>query len=98
PTLALKQQCCLTGRMSDSTAPLRVGLVGFGLAGAVFHVPLIEAVPGLRLHTVATADPDRRARRAREYPHARAVDDAAQLLADPARLDLVVIASPNRAH
>lgn len=84
--------------MSDSTAPLRVGLVGFGLAGAVFHAPLIEAVPGLRLHTVATADPDRRARLAREYPHARAVDDAAQLLAEPARLDLVVIASPNRAH
>ncbi|HZU58424.1 MAG TPA: Gfo/Idh/MocA family oxidoreductase [Actinocrinis sp.] len=84
--------------MSDSIAPLRVGLVGYGLAGAVFHAPLIESVPGLRLHTVATANPDRRARLAREYPHARAVDDAEQLLADPAQLDLVVIASPNRAH
>jgi predicted dehydrogenase len=84
--------------MSESTAPLRVGLVGYGLAGAVFHAPLIEATPGLRLHTVATADPERRARLAREYPEVRAVHDAEQLLADPARLDLVVIASPNRAH
>ncbi|MBC3841019.1 Gfo/Idh/MocA family oxidoreductase [Streptacidiphilus sp. 4-A2] len=78
--------------------PLRVGLIGYGLAGAAFHAPLIATTPGLRLHTVATADPQRRARLAADHPRARAVDNAEQLLADPAALDLVVIASPNDTH
>jgi predicted dehydrogenase len=33
---------------------LRVGLAGYGLAGEVFHAPLIEAVDGLELAAVAT--------------------------------------------
>ena len=33
---------------------LRVGLVGYGLAGEVFHAPLIEAVDGLELAGIAT--------------------------------------------
>ncbi len=41
--------------MSDRM-PVRVGLVGRGLAGRVFHTPLIEATPGLEL--VATAGRD----------------------------------------
>lgn len=85
--------------MSDSTAePLRVGLVGYGLAGSAFHAPLIATTPGLRLHAVATTSPQRRAQLAAEHPQARAVDHAGQLLADPSALDLVVIASPNQTH
>jgi len=84
--------------MSDPTSPLRVGLVGYGLAGSVFHAPLIAGTAGLRLHAVVTTDPERRARLAKEHPGARPVDSVEQLLADPARLDLVVVASPNRTH
>ena len=84
--------------MSDSTSPLQVGLVGFGLAGAVFHAPLIESTPDLHLHSVVTGNPERRARLAREYPDARAVDSADQLLADPSELDLIVVGSPNSSH
>ncbi|NYI04964.1 Gfo/Idh/MocA family protein [Allostreptomyces psammosilenae] len=89
---------------TESTAnhadtPLRVGLVGFGTAGAVFHAPLIAATEGLALDTVVTADPERRARAAREYPGVRLVDSAERLLEDGAdRLDLLVVASPNRTH
>src|SRR5437016_3076172 len=84
--------------MSDNTTQLRVGLVGYGLAGSAFHAPLIATTPGLRLHTVATASPERRARLSREHPGARGVDSAEQLLADPGTLDLVVVASPNDTH
>jgi predicted dehydrogenase len=84
--------------MSDSTPALRVGLVGYGLAGAVFHAPLIAATAGLDLRAVVTADPERRAGLAREHPGARAVESVEQLLAEPAELDLVVVASPNRSH
>jgi scyllo-inositol 2-dehydrogenase (NADP+) len=39
----------MTAAGSPPRAPLRVGLIGFGLAGAAFHAPLISAVPDLRL-------------------------------------------------
>ncbi|GAB7182981.1 Gfo/Idh/MocA family oxidoreductase [Kitasatospora sp. Ki12] len=78
--------------------PLRVGLIGYGLAGSAFHAPLIATTPGLRLDAVVTANPERREQLRREHPDARAVDTPEQLLADPDALDLVVIASPNRTH
>lgn len=78
------------------SAELRVGLVGFGIAGAVFHAPLIAANPDLRLSAVVTRDPEKRARIAAEHPGTEAVDDVPALLERD--LDLVVVASPNRAH
>ncbi|PTS90462.1 oxidoreductase [Sphingomonas sp. HMWF008] len=73
---------------------IRVGLIGYGLAGASFHAPLIGAVPGMRLASVVTS---RRADVARDWPEAAVVADAATLLADPA-IDLVVIATPDHLH
>lgn len=84
--------------MSDSPRPLQVGLIGYGLAGAVFHAPLIASTPDLHLYSVVTSDPERRARLAAEHPDARAVGSLDELLADPSALDLVVVASPNRTH
>jgi scyllo-inositol 2-dehydrogenase (NADP+) len=84
--------------MSAPENPLRVGLVGYGLAGRSFHAPLIATTPGLRLENVVTANPERREQLSREYPQARPVDSVEQLLADPSALDLVVVASPNDTH
>jgi predicted dehydrogenase len=77
---------------------LRVGLVGYGLAGSAFHAPLIATTPGLRLEAVVTTSAARRAQLHREHPGARAVDSAEALLADPRALDLLVVASPNDTH
>lgn len=82
--------------MSD--APLRVGLIGYGLAGAVFHAPLIGATAGLRLQAVVTADPDRRHRAVERYPGVQVHDRAEGLWRQADDLDLVVVAAPNRAH
>ena len=43
-------------------AERRAALIGFGLAGSVFHAPLIEAAPGLRLATIVTSNPERAGR------------------------------------
>ncbi|RKN45409.1 Gfo/Idh/MocA family oxidoreductase [Micromonospora endolithica] len=77
---------------------LRVGLLGYGVAGRVFHAPLIAATPGLRLHAVVTRDPERRLQVRREHPDARLVDDPDLLWRLPDALDLVVVATPNRNH
>ncbi|MDG4808942.1 Gfo/Idh/MocA family oxidoreductase [Micromonospora sp. WMMD1120] len=77
---------------------LRVGLLGYGLAGRVFHAPLIAATPGLRLDAVVTRDPQRREQARQHFPDARLVDDADELWRTPESLDLVVVATPNRHH
>ena len=77
-------------------ADLRVGLVGFGLAGRVFHAPLINSTAGLHLTGVVTNDPARREQARTEYPQVTLHDDLGTLLA--AGVDLVVVATPNRSH
>ncbi|MEV1331303.1 Gfo/Idh/MocA family oxidoreductase [Micromonospora costi] len=79
-------------------APLRVALLGYGLAGRVFHAPLIAATPGLRLHAVVTRNPERRQQVRDDHPDARLVDDADLLWRTPDAVDLVVVATPNRQH
>lgn len=74
--------------------PVCIGLIGFGLAGASFHAPLIAAEPRLRLIAVASSRGD--AVRA-AHPHVAIHPDGSALIADD-RVDLVVIATPNDLH
>ena len=87
--------------MTDANAGseiFRVGLIGYGLAGAVFHAPLIETTPALRLSAVVTSDPERQAQSRHAHPAATIFDSASQLWSRASEFDLVVIATPNRTH
>ncbi|MGW6906483.1 Gfo/Idh/MocA family protein [Streptomyces sp. NPDC054940] len=81
-----------------SATPLRVGLVGYGLAGSVFHAPLIATTEGLTLDTVVTSNPERQEQARAEHPEVRVAATSDELLDRAADLDLVVIASPNKTH
>ncbi|MGW7083934.1 Gfo/Idh/MocA family oxidoreductase [Streptomyces sp. NPDC054871] len=89
----------MTGTGTGSGSPLRVALIGYGLAGSVFHAPLIAATEGLALDTVVTSNPERQAQARAEFGDglnfAASADD---LWARADELDLVVIASPNKTH
>ncbi|GHD89435.1 Gfo/Idh/MocA family oxidoreductase [Streptomyces naganishii] len=78
--------------------PLRAGLVGYGLAGSVFHAPLIAATEGLVLDTVVTSNPERQAQARAEFPDVRIAAGPDELFARSAELDLIVVASPNKTH
>ncbi|MEU9206895.1 Gfo/Idh/MocA family oxidoreductase [Streptomyces sp. NPDC048415] len=79
--------------------PLRVGLVGYGLAGSVFHAPLIAATDGLTLDTVVTSSPERQEQARAEFGDAlRFAATPDELWARADELDLIVIASPNKTH
>lgn len=71
-----------------------VGLIGFGMAGRVFHAPLIGAAAGLDLRAVASSKADE-VHGACPGAVVHPTPDA--LLADPA-VDLVVLATPNATH
>jgi predicted dehydrogenase len=79
------------------TQPHRVAIVGYGLAGRIFHAGLIAATDGLRVDAIVTADPDRRAQAAAEHPDARRLDCVEALWDEPPP-DLVVVASPTGSH
>ncbi|MGW0536652.1 Gfo/Idh/MocA family oxidoreductase [Streptomyces sp. NPDC003032] len=84
---------------SGSRSPLRVGLVGYGLAGSVFHAPLIAATEGLVLDTVVTSNPERQARARAEFGDGlRRAASADELWERADELDLIVVASPNKTH
>lgn len=78
--------------------PLRVGLIGYGLAGAAFHAPFIAADPRLRLALVVTSDAERSRQAREEHPGVTVVASSGELWERAGELDLVVVAAPNRAH
>src|SRR5258708_12545078 len=84
---------------SESMAkPLGVAIIGYGLAGSVFHAPLISSVPGMSVAAIVTGNPERQARAHRDYPAAAIISSPDQLWHDPSHYDLVVVAAPNRLH
>jgi predicted dehydrogenase len=84
--------------MSSASQTIRVALLGYGLAGAVFHAPLIAAVDGLELSAIVTREPERRTRAERDFPDAELLDSADEVWARPDDFALVVVAAPNRVH
>lgn len=82
----------------SGSGSLRVAIAGYGLAGEIFHAPLVAATEGLSLVAVTTSD-ERRAARARAAYHGVAVKpDAETLLADIPDVHVLVVATPNRLH
>ena len=79
-------------------SPIRVALVGYGMAGSVFHAPLIAATPGLKLTSIVTGNPQRQRQAMRDHPGAQVLATPGQVWAAAAEHDLVVIAAPNRHH
>ena len=73
---------------------IRVGLVGFGMVGRVFHAPLISSVEGLELAAVLERSTDNAAER---YPGITTYRSLDAMLAD-ASLGLFVVATPSQSH
>lgn len=83
---------------TTTTRPIRTGLIGFGLAGRVFHGPFLATNPAFRLDVISTSSPERAAAALADHPEATIVTTAEELLARSDDLDLVVIASPVAVH
>ncbi|KQQ00781.1 MULTISPECIES: Gfo/Idh/MocA family protein [unclassified Rathayibacter] len=75
---------------------IRVGIVGYGLAGSVFHAPFLAADPAFSIVAIATSDAARVAGAASAHPGARIVPDLDGVLAE--QPDVVVLATPPAVH
>jgi scyllo-inositol 2-dehydrogenase (NADP+) len=74
--------------------PIRVGVVGFGLAGRIFHTAVISAVPGFQLQGIVKPSGDE-ARSA--YPNVPCYRSLPEMLGDTS-IQLVVVATPSHMH
>ncbi len=83
---------------SSTAKPVRAAIIGYGLAGSVFHAPLITFTPGMVVAAIVTSNPERQDRARREYPSAAILTDVAEIWRHPTHYDLVVVATPNRTH
>lgn len=81
-------------QIASVSGTLKVGLVGYGMAGRTFHAPLIQAEPGLEITTVVSSNAERVSN---DLPNVEVVSRLDYLLARD-DIDLVVIATPNDAH
>src|ERR1700686_2271599 len=73
---------------------VRVGLIGFGLAGQAFHAAVIRGVRGMELACIL----ERKGTKAKEkYPEVRVARTIEELLSDKG-IQLCVIATPNDSH
>ena len=76
--------------------PLSVVLFGYGLAGRVFHGPLLRATPALSLDAIVTSDPGRQTQARADHPTADVLDSADDVWDRP--FDLAVVATANVTH
>lgn len=83
--------------MTNVTSPVPVGLLGFGMAGTLFHAPFINAVPGLQLAAIRETKPHHISVINERYPGTLVVQDTQHILQDES-IQLVVVATPNLTH
>lgn len=74
---------------------LKAGLIGYGLAGKVFHAPLLLG-SGFELSAILSNNPERIASAKADFPNTQIVSDLNQLFNQ--ELDLIVVASANVVH
>jgi scyllo-inositol 2-dehydrogenase (NADP+) len=79
-------------------ADLRGAVIGYGLAGSVFHAPLIVSTRGLAVSTVVTGNPQRQAEARKAHPDSQVISDPADVFERASEHDFVVVAAPNDVH
>jgi scyllo-inositol 2-dehydrogenase (NADP+) len=76
------------------SAPIRTAILGYGLAGKVFHAPFVSAIPGLELTAIVQRRGDEAST---NYPHAKILRSVDEAFANP-DIDLIIVATPNGTH
>ncbi len=88
----------MTDIAGSASQQLNVAIIGYGLAGAVFHAPLVAAEPRMRVAAVVTSSAERADQARAEHAGVRIFAHADDLFAASDATDLVVVAAPNSAH
>ncbi|KAJ4389608.1 hypothetical protein N0V93_007079 [Gnomoniopsis smithogilvyi] len=81
--------------MSDKT--FNVSVIGYGLSAKVFHIPFIDQIPSLNLHSIVQRSPKQGDSAPDDFPSIKHFTSVDTVLKDP-EVDLVVISTPPNTH
>lgn len=73
---------------------IKVGLIGYGFGGAVFHAPMISAIKGLELSVIYTSNEEKVRL---NYPDVKVTTNIESIW-NNTEIDLIVISTPNTTH
>ncbi|MCW2254622.1 scyllo-inositol 2-dehydrogenase (NADP+) [Providencia alcalifaciens] len=76
------------------SAPIKVGIVGYGYASKTFHVPFIATLPEYELTAISSSNP---AKVSADWPDVAVVASPEELFSNP-EIELVIIPTPNDTH
>jgi scyllo-inositol 2-dehydrogenase (NADP+) len=82
----------------ESAKSLKVVIVGYGLAGSVFHAPLVASTEGMEVAAIVVRNPERKAKARKDFPIAQIYESFIEVCADAENFDAVVIATNNSTH
>lgn len=74
-----------------------VAVIGYGLSAKVFHIPLIDAVPELKLYSILQRHPQPDNDASKNHPNAKIFRAAEEMLQDTS-VDIVVVTTPPPTH
>jgi predicted dehydrogenase len=83
----------MSNEQSNGAAEIKVAVIGFGLAGRVFHAPFVSAVPGLKLTAIVQRKGDEAAKAYAQLAILRSFEAALESDAE-----LIVVGTPNETH
>ena len=76
---------------------IKVGLIGYGMSGMVFHGPMISSNDNFELFGIVTTDDERKKNIQTRYPKTKIFSSVDALL-DNKAITLVIIGTPNESH
>ncbi len=76
---------------------INAGLIGYGMAGRIFHAPFLNVVPGFNLSKICTNNPDSIKLANERYPQATVVSKPEDIFQDE-NINLVFVLTPNETH
>ncbi len=76
---------------------INTGLIGYGMAGRIFHAPFLNIVPGFNLAKICTNNPDSIKLAKERYPQTTIVNTPEDIINDNS-IDLVFVLTPNETH
>jgi len=76
---------------------IKVGIIGFGLSGKIFHSPFIHSIESMEISKIVTANPINASNAKNEYPKAKIISNPNELFEDD-EIDLVIVSVPNTFH
>lgn len=74
-----------------------VGIVGYGFSAKIFHIPFVQQIPELKLHSVVQRTPKPDDDAEKDHPGVKSYRTTEELVQDSA-VDLVIVTTAPDSH